>query len=221
MTGTTPPLEAPPATRTFYARFGKRALDVALAGSALAVLAPVVAGVGLAVAVKHGRPVIFRQKRTGLNGAPFEIFKFRTMTSERGADGALLPDAMRLTRFGNLLRRTSTDELPELLNVLRGEMSLVGPRPLLHHYMEHYTPRQKQRHTVRPGVTGWAAVNGRNTTSWEERFELDAYYVENLSLKLDLEILVRTVLTVLRPTDVEPGWADTMPEYRGPSRVEA
>jgi sugar transferase EpsL len=220
MTNTAPELPVPRAARTFYARVGKRALDTVLAGTALLALAPVVAGVGVAVAAKHGRPVIFRQKRTGLGGKAFEIFKFRTMNDARGPDGALLPDSRRMTPLGQLLRRTSLDELPELLNVLRGEMSLVGPRPLLHHYMEHYTPRQKLRHAVRPGVTGWAAVNGRNTTSWEQRFELDSYYVEHMSLRLDLEILARTVMTVLRPTDVEPGWAESMPEYRGPAHVE-
>lgn len=214
-------LDPPAATRTLYARFGKRILDVAVSAAALLGAAPVMVGVAAAVAVRHGRPVVFRQRRVGLDGREFAIRKFRTMTNARGPDGQLLPDSERLTPLGRLLRRTSLDELPELFNVLRGDMSLVGPRPLLPEYMAYYTPRQHLRHTVRPGLTGWAAVNGRNTTSWDERFALDLHYVENMSLALDLEILARTVLTVIRPRDVDPGWAETMPPYRGPASVDA
>ena len=198
-----------------YARRWKRALDLAVAGSALVLGAPLLAGVAVVVGARLGTPVIFRQQRTGRSGIPFDIYKFRTMTDARGPDGTLLPDSERLTTLGRFLRSSSLDELPELFNVLHGDMSVVGPRPLLHKYMSRYTPRQHHRHDVRPGITGWAAVNGRNTTTWEERFELDLHYVENISLALDLQILARTVATVLSTEDVNPHEADTMPEYQG------
>ena len=198
---------------TFYDRFAKRWFDVTVSAAALMALSPLLAGVAIAVRRRHGSPVLFRQTRTGLGGRPFEIYKFRTMTDERDEHGALLPDKARLTRLGRWLRETSIDELPELWNVLRGEMSLVGPRPLLHRYMAHYTDRQKRRHECRPGITGWVAVNGRNTKSWEERFELDVYYVENLGPLLDAEILLRTIATVVKREGVDPGFADQMPEF--------
>ena len=198
---------------TLYNRFAKRWFDVAVSASALVALAPLLAGVAIAVRRRHGSPVLFRQQRTGTGGEPFEILKFRTMTNERDAAGTLLPDKQRLTALGKWLRETSIDELPELLNVLRGDMSLVGPRPLLHHYMQHYSERQKRRHDCRPGITGWVAVNGRNTKSWEERFEMDVYYVENLSPLLDLKILWKTIETVLGRQGVDPGFADQMPEF--------
>ena len=200
---------------TLYDRVVKRAFDVTASAAALALLSPLLGGVAVAVWRKHGRPVLFRQTRTGVGGAPFEIMKFRTMTDERDETGALLPDKARLTSLGQWLRSTSIDELPELFNVLRGEMSLVGPRPLLHRYMERYSARQQRRHECRPGITGWVAVNGRNTRTWAERFEQDVYYVENLGPLLDLLILAKTVLTVLGREGVDPGFADQMPEFEG------
>lgn len=198
---------------TFYNRFAKRCFDVVASASALAILSPLLGAVSIAVWRKHGSPVLFRQVRTGVGGAPFEILKFRTMTEERDTAGNLLPDKQRVTPLGTWLRETSIDELPELLNVLRGQMSLVGPRPLLHRYMEHYSERQHRRHEARPGISGWVAVNGRNTTTWEERFEMDVYYVENLGPVLDARILLRTVLTVLSREGVDPGFAEQMPEF--------
>lgn len=198
---------------SLYDRFVKRAFDVAVSATALVALSPVLAGVALAVRRAHGSPVLFRQKRTGRGGEPFDIFKFRTMTDERDGNGKLLPDKARLTKLGKWLRETSIDELPELLNVLRGEMSLVGPRPLLHRYMQHYNDRQHRRHECRPGITGWVAVNGRNTTTWDERFEMDVFYVENLGPLLDLKILLRTVATVVSRAGVDPGFAEQMPEF--------
>jgi sugar transferase EpsL len=198
---------------TLYDRFAKRWFDVAVSAAALVTLSPLLAGVAVGVWRAHGRPILFRQTRTGLGGRPFEILKFRTMTDERDAAGALLPDKDRLTRLGKWLRDTSIDELPELINVLRGEMSLVGPRPLLHRYMERYNDVQRRRHDCRPGITGWVAVNGRNTTTWDERFEMDVFYVENLSPGLDALILVRTIKTVLSREGIDPGFADQMPEF--------
>ncbi len=169
----------------------------------------------LLVRVKLGSPVLFRQERPGLGGRIFPILKFRTMTDARDASGELLPDAVRLTPFGRFLRATSLDELPELLNVLRGNMSLVGPRPLLTRYLPLYSERQARRHDVLPGITGWAQVNGRNALSWEEKFEYDVYYVENVSLALDLKILWMTLTAVFRRSDISaPGHA-TMPEFQG------
>ena len=202
---------------TFYDRVIKRAFDATASAAALVVLAPVLGGIAVAVRRRHGAPVLFRQKRTGRGGKEFEILKFRTMTDERDADGKLLPDKDRLTRLGQWLRSTSLDELPELFNVLKGEMSLVGPRPLLHHYRERYSERQARRHECRPGITGWVAVNGRNTRTWAERFEQDVFYVENLGPILDLAILVKTVKTVLSREGVDPGFADQMPEFAGSS----
>ncbi|NCC97697.1 MAG: sugar transferase, partial [Synergistales bacterium] len=160
----------------------KRALDVVLSLMGLVVLSPVLLCTALAVAVKLGRPVLFRQRRPGLNGKPFYMLKFRTMTDGRDKKGNLLPDEVRLTSFGKLLRSTSLDELPELLNVLKGDMSLVGPRPLLMEYLPLYSPDQARRHQVRPGITGWAQVNGRNALSWEDKFALDVWYVDNWSI---------------------------------------
>jgi len=200
---------------TLYRAYGKRAFDLAVAATALAATSPILLGVGLAVRVKLGSPVLFRQARAGKDGQPFSIYKFRTMTDERGADGELLPDSERLTPFGQFLRKTSLDELPELLNILKGEMSLVGPRPLLQRYLARYSPRQARRHEVRPGLTGWVAVNGRNTRSWEERFEQDVWYVDHQDLKLDLHILWRTVVVVLKREDVDPVGMATMTEFEG------
>jgi sugar transferase EpsL len=176
----------------------KRMIDVVGSAVLLVVLSPVIAVVALLVAVRLGRPVIFRHERPGRNARPFTLLKFRTMTDARGPDGALLSDEQRLTPLGRRLRASSLDELPELWNVLRGDMSLVGPRPLLTEYLPVYTPRQARRHEVRPGVTGWAQVNGRNDLPWSEKLELDIWYVEHQSLWLDIRILLRTLAVPFR-----------------------
>ena len=198
-----------------YHQIGKPALDRLAAGIGLVALSPVLVGVGAAVAWKLGRPVLFRQVRPGLNGEPFEMVKFRTMTDARGSDGHLLPDADRLTPFGRFLRSSSLDELPELWNVVRGDMSLVGPRPLLMRYLDLYTPEQARRHEVRPGITGLAQVSGRNALSWDDKFALDVWYVDHRSLALDLKILAWTVLKVVRRDGVSATDHVTMPEFTG------
>ncbi len=198
-----------------YARGGKRLFDVAAAGAALVVLSPLLAVTALMVRWKLGSPLLFCQSRPGLHGAAFTLYKFRTMTSDRDAAGNLLPDAARLTRFGRWLRAASLDELPELINVLRGDMSLVGPRPLLMHYLARYTPTQMRRHDVRPGITGWAQVNGRNGLTWEEKFEHDVWYVDHVSLWLDLRILARTIAQVVRRQDINQPGSATAQEFEG------
>ena len=200
---------------SLYRRFGKRALDLGLVVPALVVLAPVAVGVGAMTRAKLGSPALFRQKRPGRDERVFELVKFRTMSDARDANGALLEDDQRLTSFGRRLRRTSLDELPTLWNVLRGDMSLVGPRPLLLQYLDRYTPHQRRRHEVPPGITGWAQVNGRNTLSWEEKFDLDVWYVENVSLRTDLAILFRTVIQVLGQSGISAEGHATMPEFTG------
>ena len=176
--------------------------------------------VALLVRIIHGKPVLFRQVRPGYLGKPFQIYKFRTMTETYDAHGNLLPDTQRLTRLGRFLRATSIDELPELLNVLRGEMSLVGPRPLLVQYLERYTPEQARRHHMLPGVTGWAQINGRNALTWEDKFLLDAWYVDHWSLGLDIKILLRTIWKVLSREGIsQPGHA-TAEEFTGGSTSE-
>lgn len=200
---------------SLYARFGKRVIDGCAAGAGLVMTAPVLAAVALAVRATHGSPVLFKQRRAGFQGKPFDILKFRTMTDARDADGNLLPDEQRLTKLGALLRKTSLDELPALYNVLIGEMSLVGPRPLLMEYLQYYTAEQHRRHEVLPGITGWAAVNGRNTTTWDQRFKLDHYYVENIGPSLDLKILLQTIGTVLSRKGVDPVETATMQPFRG------
>ena len=195
--------------------FSKRSLDLALAVSALLALSPILALLGLLVRIKLGRPVLFRQRRPGFRGRPFYVFKFRTMTDERDAGGGLLPDVERLTAFGRFLRATSLDELPELFNVLRGEMSLVGPRPLLMQYLQRYSPEQARRHDVLPGITGWAQINGRNALTWEEKFRLDVWYVDHCSLWLDLKIIALTLWKVLKREGIsQPGHA-TAEEFMG------
>ncbi|MFP4351284.1 MAG: sugar transferase [Puniceicoccaceae bacterium] len=198
-----------------YRRFGKRVFDAASAGVLLVLLAPALALIALAVARALGRPVFFKQVRPGRNGVLFSIVKFRTMREATDERGEPLPDEERLGRFGALLRSTSLDELPELWNVLRGEMSLVGPRPLLPRYVDRYTPRQARRMEVRPGITGWAQINGRNALDWETRFEMDVWYVENVSFALDLRILVRTVGKILRREGIAAEGRATVEEFRG------
>ncbi len=193
----------------------KRLMDVVLTLVAMIVLSPVILALAILVRRKLGSPVLFRQVRPGLHGRPFEMIKFRTMTDARDARGQLLSDSERLTPFGSWLRKTSLDELPELWNVLKGDMSLVGPRPLLMQYLELYTPEQARRHEVRPGVTGWAQINGRNAISWDEKFKLDVWYVDNRSLLLDLKILVATVRKVLGSSGINAPGEATMPVFEG------
>jgi len=176
---------------------------------------PLLGVTALLVLWQHGSPILFRQNRPGLRGKPFAILKFRTMTNARDAQGNLLPDAQRLTLLGRDLRSTSLDELPELLNVLRGDMSLVGPRPLLMEYLPRYTPEQARRHEVKPGITGWAQVNGRNAISWEEKFKLDVWYVDHCSLWLDLKILALTVIQVFQRNGINATGHATMPVFEG------
>jgi lipopolysaccharide/colanic/teichoic acid biosynthesis glycosyltransferase len=200
---------------TFYRRIGKRVLDLGLAVPPIIALAPLGLAVAVLIRMKLGGPVLFRQLRPGLDGRVFELVKFRTMTEARDADGVLLPDEQRLTRFGQRLRATSLDELPTLWNVVRGDMSLVGPRPLLVQYLDRYTPRQRRRHEVLPGITGWAQIHGRNAITWEDKFERDVWYVENVSLRTDLKILLRTAVQVLGRRGISAVGHPTMPEFTG------
>ena len=193
----------------------KRFLDILISSCVLLVTALPLVVLSCQIRRKLGSPVLFCQVRPGMHGKPFTMVKFRTMTDKRGADGALLPDAQRLTPFGRFLRSSSLDELPELWNVLKGEMSLVGPRPLLMEYLPLYTPEQARRHEVRPGITGWAQVNGRNAISWEDKFDLDVWYVDNRSLWLDLKILWRTVRKVLVRDGISAPGEATMPKFEG------
>ena len=201
--------------RGFYARHGKRGLDLVLAVPLLVAISPLLLAVALAVRLGLGAPVLFRQERVGRDERVFRLLKFRTMTDARDASGRLLPDAERLTGLGLFLRRWSLDELPQLLNVLRGDLSLVGPRPLLRRYLPRYTPRQRQRHRGRPGITGWAQVNGRNLLGWEQRFEHDVWYLENVSLGLDLRILVRTARRLVAADEVLAGGGRDLDEFWG------
>lgn len=201
-----------------YRRYGKRLLDLTLSLTALLCLTPVLALLALLIRLTLGAPVLFRQTRPGRQARPFTVYKFRTMTDARDANGQLRPDADRLTKFGRFLRSTSLDELPELFNVLKGDMSLVGPRPLLVQYLERYTPEQARRHAVRPGITGWAQVNGRNALTWEQKFELDVWYVDHVSCLLDVKIIALTVWKTLKREGIsQPGRA-TMEEFMGTTR---
>lgn len=195
----------------------KRAFDIVVSALALVLLAPVFVAVAGLAAMLLGRPVLFRQNRPGLNGRIFRMVKFRSMTSETDANGRLLPDSARLTGFGKFLRSTSLDELPELWNVLKGDMSLVGPRPLLVEYLPLYSSRQARRHEVRPGITGWAQVNGRNALSWPEKFEYDVWYVDNRSMALDLRIIWLTIMRVARRDGISAAGEATMPRFSGDS----
>ena len=203
-----------------YQLFGKRLFDVLIAGIALVVLAPLLALLALLVRATMGAPVLFRQDRPGLHGAPFTLYKFRTMLDTRDAHGNLLDDDARLTAVGRFLRSTSLDELPELVNILKGDMSLVGPRPLLMEYLLRYTPEQMRRHDVVPGLTGWAQVSGRNALDWDEKFARDVWYVDNRSFLLDLRILAATALIVLRRQGIsQPGHA-TAEKFTGTTAAE-
>lgn len=193
----------------------KHTIDIIVAVIALLLLWPVILALTIAVRIFLGTPAFFRQTRIGLDGKSFQIIKFRTMTDQRDEAGELCPDSVRLTRFGKFLRSTSLDELPELYNILRGEMSLVGPRPLLPEYLPLYNVRQAKRHEVRPGLTGWAQINGRNALDWKDRFEMDVWYVENRSLFLDLKIICKTALTVLRREGITSAESVTMAPFRG------
>lgn len=196
----------------------KRAFDLLASLSALIVLSPVLLVLALLIRWQLGAPVLFVQERPGRQGRPFRMFKFRTMTDKRDAAGEMLPDSARLTSFGRILRSFSADELPELINVLKGEMSFVGPRPLLMEYLPLYTREQARRHEVRPGITGWAQVNGRNMLSWEEKFRMDVWYVDNRSFWLDLKILWLTLLAVLAKKGINQEGHATMERFKGSSR---
>jgi len=193
----------------------KRIFDLILAQLLLILLAPVMVVLVLLVRMVIGKPILFRQQRPGLNGQPFILYKFRTMTDQRDKDGKLMPDLVRLTALGQKMRRYSFDELPQLLNILRGDLSFVGPRPLLMEYLERYSERQARRHEVKPGITGWAQVNGRNAISWEEKFELDVWYVDNRNFLLDLKILWLTVLKVIKAEGISGEGLVTMSEFMG------
>ena len=202
-------------SRTFYAKYGKRWFDLALTLPGFIAISPVLIIIALLIKVRMGSPVLFCQQRPGMNGEPFYMFKFRTMTNARDEKGKLLPDKQRLTKLGRFLRSTSLDELPELWNVLKGDMSLVGPRPLLMQYLNRYTPEQARRHEARPGVTGWAQVNGRNAISWEEKFELDVWYVDHQTFWLDIRILLVTMGKVFQRDGISADGEATMEEFWG------
>lgn len=199
----------------FYPQYGKRIVDIASSVVCLLILWPLLLMISLWVRIKLGSSLLFRQQRPGLDGKPFKLLKFRTMTDGWDAQGCLLPDAERLTPFGRFLRSSSLDELPELFNVLKGDMSLVGPRPLLMEYLDRYTPEQARRHEVRPGITGWAQVNGRNALSWEEKFKLDVWYVDHQSLALDMKIIWMTLYQVVRRKGISAEGHATMPKFMG------
>jgi len=196
----------------------KRAFDLLLTIPGVLVISPLLAVLAILIRMKLGSPVLFRQIRPGYRGRPFTLFKFRTMTDARAGDGRPQPDAERMTGFGRALRSFSLDDLPNVINVLRGEMSLVGPRPLLTEYLDRYTPEQARRHEVLPGITGWAQVNGRNDLSWEDKFRLDVWYVDHWSIRQDIRILVLTAWKVLRREGIsQPGFV-TAQEFRGPDK---
>ena len=196
----------------------KRVFDIICSSLAICILVPFLIAVAVLVRINFGSPILFAQLRPGRRGRPFWMIKFRSMTNSVGSDGALLSDADRLTAFGRFLRASSLDELPELWNVLKGDMSLVGPRPLLMEYLPLYTLEQARRHEVRPGITGWAQVNGRNALSWEEKFKLDVWYVDNRSLWLDIKILWLTVKKVLVREGISAAGDATMPKFTGSAR---
>ncbi len=201
--------------RSFYDKYVKRSIDFILSLVAIIILSPVLAIVALLVRIKLGGPVIFKQRRPGLNEKIFTMYKFRTMTDERDTDGNLMPDEVRLTKFGKVLRSTSLDELPELFNILKGDMAIVGPRPLLVQYLPLYNEQQKKRHCVRPGITGYAQVNGRNSISWEEKFDYDLIYINNISVLLDLKTIFQTFKIVIKRDGISSGTSETMETFLG------
>jgi sugar transferase EpsL len=198
-----------------YRKFGKRFFDLVLVIPGLILISPMLLLVAIVAKFKIGSPVLFQQERPGIHGKIFRMIKFRSMRNDRDANGELLPDEVRLVPFGKLLRATSLDEFPELWNVIKGEMSLVGPRPLLAKYLDRYNPTQARRHEVRPGITGWAQINGRNAITWEEKFDYDVWYVDNLSFFLDVKILALTVLKVFKRSGTSAEGHATMPEFLG------
>lgn len=202
-------------TASFYEKYIKRLLDIVLSGGALIVLSPVLLVTAILVRAKLGSPVIFCQERPGKDEKIFRLYKFRSMTDEKDEQGNLLPDDVRLTKFGKLLRSTSLDELPELWNILKGDMSIVGPRPLLVKYLPLYNQEQRRRHDVRPGLTGWAQANGRNAISWEEKFRLDVWYVQNVSFAVDVKTVFLTIKGVFRRDGISSDTAATMEEFKG------
>lgn len=201
--------------KTFYQLFGKRILDILLSGIALIVLSPIILIVGILVRIKLGSPIIFKQERPGKSEKIFSMYKFRTMTDERDHNGEYLPDEIRLTKFGKMLRATSLDELPELWNILKGDMSIVGPRPLLVEYLPLYSEKQRKRHNVRPGLTGLAQVNGRNAISWEAKFEYDYLYIEDYSFTKDINIIWHTIKKVLKHDGITSNSSVTNEKFTG------
>lgn len=202
-------------------KYIKRGMDFAVAFVALLVLSPLMLIVSILIKLNRDGPVLFKQKRPGINGKIFTVYKFRTMTVKtHDENGRELSDFERMSKIGNLLRKTSIDELPQFINILKGDMSFIGPRPLLTEYLELYTPEQMRRHEVRPGISGWAQVNGRNTITWEEKFSYDVEYVDKMSLKMDIYILIKTVLNVLKQDGINSGEANTMEKFRGTEKEE-
>jgi sugar transferase EpsL len=199
----------------------KRIIDICGAIFGLLAMSPVLLVTAIGIRCSMGAPILFQQERPGKNGAPFFMLKFRTMTKVRDENGELLPDADRLTRIGRFLRKTSLDEFPEFINVLKGDMSLVGPRPLLMQYLPLYSQEQARRHDVRPGVTGWAQISGRNTLSWEEKFKLDVWYVDHCNLRLDMKIILLTIWTVIRRDGINADDHATMPEFGKETKLSA
>lgn len=200
----------------FYLIFGKRCIDLGLAITGLLLIAPVLIIIGLLVRLYLGSPIIFHQLRPGKRGKPFFVFKFRTMSDERDENGNLLHDTLRSTKLGRFLRATSLDELPELWNVIKGNMSIVGPRPLKMDYLPLYTPEQARRHELCPGITGWAQINGRNALDWDKRFQLDVWYIDNCSLCLDMKIILQTFLKVCKKEGASPdGGSSVLPPFQG------
>lgn len=205
---------------SFYEKYIKRLLDIVLSGGALIFLSPVLLITAILVRTKLGSPVIFCQERPGKDGKIFKLYKFRSMTDARDENGNLLPDDVRLTKFGKLLRSTSLDELPELWNIFKGDMSIVGPRPLLVKYLPLYNEEQKHRHDLRPGLTGWAQANGRNALSWEEKFRLDIWYVQNVSFAVDVKTILLTIKEVFRREGISSDTAATMEEFKGTKETD-
>ncbi|NZA40445.1 sugar transferase [Eubacterium callanderi] len=204
-----------------YQKYVKRILDITLSGAAIIVLSPVMGVTAILVKKKLGSPVIFKQKRPGKDEKIFTMYKFRTMTDERDEKGELLPDSVRLTKFGKMLRSTSLDELPELFNIFKGDMSVVGPRPLLVQYLPLYNERQKRRHEVRPGLSGLAQINGRNAITWDEKFNYDVEYVEKVSFALDVRIVLKTMIKAFKREDINADTAVTMEVFRGSEKANA